>query len=42
MLLILALKAVMGEDLVLFEGVPEDLIAVKNSFTGKYLKLELN
>ncbi|MBK7884045.1 MAG: excinuclease ABC subunit UvrA [Chitinophagaceae bacterium] len=31
-----------GGGLVLFEGIPEDLIAVKNSFTGKYLKLELN
>ena len=26
---------------VLFEGVPEDLIKVKDSHTGKYLKLEL-
>ena len=28
--------------MVLFEGIPEDLILVKNSFTGKYLKTELN
>ena len=31
-----------GGGLVLFEGVPEDLIKVKESFTGKYLKAELN
>ena len=30
-----------GGGLVLFEGVPEDLIKVKESFTGKYLKAEL-
>jgi excinuclease ABC subunit A len=28
--------------MVLFEGIPEDLIVMKNSFTGKYLKSELN
>jgi excinuclease ABC subunit A len=27
--------------MVLFEGVPENLILVKNSFTGKFLKTEL-
>jgi len=26
---------------VLFEGVPEELVKVKESFTGKYLKAEL-
>ncbi len=31
-----------GGGLVLFEGVPEDLIKVKASFTGKYLQAELN
>ena len=31
-----------GGGKVLFEGVPEDLIKVKESFTGKYLKPELN
>lgn len=30
-----------GGGLVLFEGLPEDLIKVKESFTGKYLKAEL-
>ena len=30
-----------GGGLVLFEGVPEELIKVKESFTGKYLKGEL-
>ncbi len=30
-----------GGGLVLFEGVPEDLIKVKASFTGKYLQAEL-
>ncbi len=30
-----------GGGLVLFEGVPEDLIKVKESFTGKYLQTEL-
>ncbi len=30
-----------GGGLVLFEGVPEDLIKVKESFTGNYLKAEL-
>jgi excinuclease ABC subunit A len=30
-----------GGGLVLFEGVPEDLPKVKESFTGKYLKAEL-
>ena len=30
-----------GGGLVLFEGVPEDLIKVKESFTGKYLQAEL-
>jgi len=30
-----------GGGLVLFEGVPEDLIKVKGSFTGQYLKAEL-
>jgi excinuclease ABC subunit A len=30
-----------GGGLVLFEGVPEDLIKVKESFTGKFLKPEL-
>ena len=30
-----------GGGRVLFEGVPEDLIKVKESFTGKYLKPEL-
>jgi excinuclease ABC subunit A len=30
-----------GGGLVLFEGVPEDLIRVKESFTGKYLQAEL-
>jgi excinuclease ABC subunit A len=30
-----------GGGKVLFEGVPEDLIKVKESFTGKYLKPEL-
>ena len=30
-----------GGGLVLFEGVPEELIKVKESFTGKYLKAEL-
>ena len=31
-----------GGGLVLFEGVPEDLVKVKGSFTGQYLKTELN
>jgi excinuclease ABC subunit A len=31
-----------GGGLVLFEGIPENLIKVKESFTGKYLKAELN
>jgi excinuclease ABC subunit A len=31
-----------GGGLVLFEGVPEDLVKVKESFTGKYLIPELN
>ncbi|UEG50196.1 excinuclease ABC subunit UvrA [Ferruginibacter lapsinanis] len=30
-----------GGGLVLFEGVPEDLVKVEKSFTGKYLKAEL-
>ena len=30
-----------GGGQVLFEGVPEDLIKVKESFTGIYLKAEL-
>ncbi|WP_301921371.1 excinuclease ABC subunit UvrA [Ferruginibacter sp.] len=30
-----------GGGLVLFEGVPEELVKVKKSFTGKYLKAEL-
>ena len=30
-----------GGGLVLFEGVPEDLVKVKESFTGKYLSTEL-
>ncbi len=30
-----------GGGLVLFEGVPEDLVKLKDSFTGKYLKAEL-
>jgi excinuclease ABC subunit A len=30
-----------GGGLVLFEGLPEDLVKVKESFTGKYLKGEL-
>lgn len=30
-----------GGGLVLFEGVPEDLVKVKGSFTGQYLKAEL-
>ena len=30
-----------GGGKVLFEGVPEELILVKESFTGKYLKAEL-
>ena len=30
-----------GGGLVLFEGVPEDLVKVKESFTGKYLQEEL-
>ncbi|MDN3654451.1 excinuclease ABC subunit UvrA [Ferruginibacter paludis] len=30
-----------GGGLVLFEGVPEDLVKVKESFTGKFLKAEL-
>ena len=30
-----------GGGLVLFEGVPEDLVKVKESFTGKYLVAEL-
>ncbi len=30
-----------GGGLVLFEGVPEDLIKVKESFTGKFLQAEL-
>ena len=30
-----------GGGLVLFEGVPEDLVKLKESFTGKYLKAEL-
>jgi len=31
-----------GGGLVLFEGLPEDLVKVKASFTAKYLKAELN
>lgn len=31
-----------GGGLVLFEGVPEDLVKIKGSFTGQYLKTELN
>ncbi len=31
-----------GGGLVLYEGVPEGLVKVKESFTGKYLKAELN
>ncbi len=31
-----------GGGLVLFDGLPEDLINVQESFTGKYLKAELN
>jgi excinuclease ABC subunit A len=31
-----------GGGLVLFEGTPEGLVKVKESFTGKYLKAELN
>jgi excinuclease ABC subunit A len=30
-----------GGGLVLFEGLPEDLVKVKESHTGKFLKLEL-
>ncbi|HSC54935.1 MAG TPA: excinuclease ABC subunit UvrA [Phnomibacter sp.] len=30
-----------GGGLILFEGTPEELIKVKNSHTGKYLKLEM-
>ena len=30
-----------GGGLVLFEGVPEDLVKLKESFTGKYLRAEL-
>lgn len=30
-----------GGGLVLFEGVPEELVKIKESFTGKYLKAEL-
>ena len=30
-----------GGGLVLFEGVPEELVKVKESFTGKYLRAEL-
>ena len=30
-----------GGGLVLFEGLPEDLIKIKTSFTGKYLQAEL-
>jgi excinuclease ABC subunit A len=30
-----------GGGLVLFEGVPEELIKVKGSFTAQYLKSEL-
>ena len=30
-----------GGGLVLFEGVPEELIKVKESFTGQFLKTEL-
>ena len=30
-----------GGGLVLFEGVPEDLVKINESFTGKYLKAEL-
>ena len=30
-----------GGGLVLFEGLPEDLVKVKESFTGKYLQAEL-
>ena len=30
-----------GGGLILFEGVPEDLVKVKASFTGQYLKAEL-
>ena len=30
-----------GGGLILFEGVPEDLVKVRNSFTGQYLKAEL-
>jgi len=31
-----------GGGLILFEGVPENLIKVKGSFTGKYLQAELH
>ena len=31
-----------GGGLVLYEGVPEGLVKVKESFTGKFLKAELN
>ncbi len=31
-----------GGGMVLYEGVPEGLVKVKGSFTGKYLKAELN
>ena len=31
-----------GGGLVLYEGVPEELVKVKESFTGKYLQAELN
>ena len=31
-----------GGGMVLFEGVPEDLVKVKESFTGQYLKAELS
>ena len=31
-----------GGGTVLFEGTPEGLVKVKESFTGKYLKAELN
>ncbi|HMF72714.1 MAG TPA: hypothetical protein VK616_14645, partial [Flavitalea sp.] len=30
-----------GGGLILFEGTPEDLVKVKSSHTGKFLKLEL-
>jgi excinuclease ABC subunit A len=30
-----------GGGLILFEGIPDDLIKVKNSHTGKFLALEM-